>query len=389
MYRRRQGTSVVRGLRRAMNQVLEAVLALVKAVFRFVWSFVERFLGGGSNRLYFEKSGLSLVFEDRQESQSVLGEGAFSTVFVATAANSMAGEKYAVKKINLQSDEIERSFKMELRSYQLFKHKNIITIVDSMTVPASQASCRVGYILFPLAEMSLRDWLNRAVLGLEPGGDVGNKDEESRKWQFSQPDFLISTLTEFLGIAKAFDVMHTHEPEAFVHQDIKPENILIRDRKPLLCDFGSTRPANINIDSRQTALAVADEAAQFCTVSYRAPELFDPPRGCTLDTRTDVWGIGCLLFAWWFGYSPYESEFSDTNGSIRVVDCSHSRVLSKMPRKPTTFCNGNDIIVMNLVENILEHDFTKRCYTSDVIASVEDKLNNLYPRGGRNNDNQV
>ena len=94
-----------------------------------------------------------------------------------------------------------------------------------------------------------------------------------------------------------------------------------------------------------------------------------------------MWGIGCLLFAWWFGYSPSESTFSDIDGSIKVVDCSHSRVLSRMPRKPATFCTGNDIIVMNLVENILEHDFTKRCYTSDVIMMVEEKVRNLFPRG--------
>ena len=25
--------------------------------------------------------------------------------------------------------------------------------------------------------------------------------------------------------------------------------------------------------------------------------------------RTDVWSLGCLLFAWWFGHSPFECEF--------------------------------------------------------------------------------
>jgi hypothetical protein len=33
------------------------------------------------------------------------------------------------------------------------------------------------------------------------------------------------------------------------------------------------------------ALRVADEAAQYCTASYRPPELYDPPRGTTLDSR--------------------------------------------------------------------------------------------------------
>ena len=48
--------------------------------------------------------------------------------------------------------------------------------------------------------------------------------------------------------------------------DIKPENILIADDgKPLLTDFGSTRLANISVDSRAQALQVADMAAQHST----------------------------------------------------------------------------------------------------------------------------
>ena len=43
---------------------------------------------------------------------------------------------------------------------------------------------------------------------------------------------------------------------------------------------------------------------------YRSPELFDPPLGLTLDARTDIWSAGCLLFAWWYGYSPFECEFN-------------------------------------------------------------------------------
>ena len=33
------------------------------------------------------------------------------------------------------------------------------------------------------------------------------------------------------------------------------------------------------------ALKLSDESAQFCTMSYRAPELFDPPTGIELDSR--------------------------------------------------------------------------------------------------------
>ena len=104
---------------------------------------------------------------------------------------------------------------------------------------------------------------------------------------------------------------------------------------------------------------MAEDAASHCTASYRAPELYDPPQGSTLDTRyyaeicvslsttfvncryigieivtlylfysynlhqscctrTDVWSLGCLLFAWWFGHSPFECEFHGDLVKVRI-----------------------------------------------------------------------
>ena len=369
-----------RKARKLMFTLLIQLCELITSFARCLKGYAEVILGTIKNRIYFESSGLSIVFDGNQDGKAVLGEGAFSTVFVGSAANSISSQKFAIKKMILQSEEFDGAFRQEIASLARFQHRNIITLVDSLTVPATQQTSKLGYLLFPLMEKgSLRDYLNRTVLALGTADEGRGSVVISRH---SSTAYLSHILTDFLGIAEAFNVLHTFEPAPYVHQDIKPENILIAENgSPMLCDFGSVRLANINVDSRARALQVADEAAQFCTVSYRAPELFDPPRGANLDTRTDVWGIGCLLFAWWFGYSPYESTFSDIDGSIKVVDCSHSRVLSRMPRKPATFCTGNDIIVMNLVENILEHDFTKRCYTSDVIMMVEEKVRNLFPRG--------
>lgn len=371
---------LARQTRKVMFSILVQFCELVTSLIRVLKGYIDLLLGKSKDQIYFDSSGLSIVFDGNQDGKAVLGEGAFSTVFVGSAANSISTQKFAVKKMILQSEEFEGAFRQEVASLARFQHRNIITLLDSMTVPASQQASKLGYLLFPLMERgSLRDYLNRTVLALGTAEEGRGSVAISRH---SSTAYLGRVLSDFLGIAEAFNLLHTFEPAPFVHQDVKPENILISENgTPLLCDFGSVRLANISVDSRARALQIADEAAQFCTVSYRAPELFDPPRGTQLDTRTDVWGIGCLLFAWWFGYSPYESTFSDTNGSIKVVDCSHSRVLSKMPRKPATFCTGNDIIVMNLVENILEHDFTKRCYTSDIIVAVEEKVRNLFHRG--------
>lgn len=113
-----------------------------------------------------------------------------------------------------------------------------------------------------------------------------------------------------------------------------------------------------------------DNAAEFTTITYRAPELFNPEVGNVIDSRyeytfqprtllctkvqilsliicmlfysvldielfcmycicgrTDVWSLGCLLFAWWYGYSPFESEFvrntivDKNNGKSQRYSC--------------------------------------------------------------------
>ena len=93
--------------------------------------------------------------------------------------------------------------------------------------------------------------------------------------------------------------------------------------------------------------------------------------------RTDVWGIGCLLFAWWFHYSPFECEFSP-NGQARVVECSYSRVLAKLPtpQRPSK----NDRIIIEMVEWILIHDMNKRPFCCDIITrlnSLENSSSNV------------
>jgi serine/threonine kinase 16 len=89
-------------------------------------------------------------------------------------------------------------------------------------------------------------------------------------------------------------------------------------RKPILMDLGSLAPSPIAITSRSLALAVQDTAAEHSTMPYRAPELFDVKTGSIIDTKVDIWSLGCTIYACLVGKSPFEARSEETGGSLSM-----------------------------------------------------------------------
>lgn len=100
-------------------------------------------------------------------------------------------------------------------------------------------------------------------------------------------------------------------------RDLKPTNVLLDENdKPVLMDLGSMNKARIEVKGSREAMSVQvrretsrpanrcsvceihlshfrsrsqDWAAQRCTISYRAPELFNVESHCIIDEKTDIW----------------------------------------------------------------------------------------------------
>lgn len=100
----------------------------------------------------------------------------------------------------------------------------------------------------------------------------------------------------------------------------KQGNIMIADdgKTPILMDLGSLAPSPTPITSRQLAIAVQDTAAEHSTMPYRAPELFDVKTGSVIDTRVDIWSLGCTLYACLVGKSPFEARSEELGGSLTI-----------------------------------------------------------------------
>ena len=86
----------------------------------------------------------------------------------------------------------------------------------------------------------------------------------------------------------------TRTATGVVHRDIKPENILLQDGQAIVADFGIARA----LDS-----AGAGESGGTGTPAYMSPE--QRHRGATVDGRTDVYALGCVLYEMLCGASAF------------------------------------------------------------------------------------
>ena len=97
-------------------------------------------------------------------------------------------------------------------------------------------------------------------------------------------------------------------------------NIMIDDTgsDPILMDLGSIASSPLPITSRSLAIQTQDTAAEHSTMPYRAPELFDVKTGTVVDTKVDIWSLGCTLYACLVGKSPFEARSDETGGSLSM-----------------------------------------------------------------------
>jgi serine/threonine kinase 16 len=128
---------------------------------------------------------------------------------------------------------------------------------------------------------------------------------------------------------------------------------------------------------------IVDDAAQHTTMPYRPPELFEGgvrAGDADLDYRkVDVWALGCTLFAILYGASPSEAEFRHAHGRLRVVECTHLKVIGPVPRPPSgsDAANWYNTNIQRLIEYILVQDRHKRPALTDVMERVEQLIVDL------------
>lgn len=121
----------------------------------------------------------------------------------------------------------------------------------------------------------------------------------------------IQALQIFLGVCEGVKALHEAKPEPLAHRDLKTANIIcLSDSfEPIIVDMGSATEARVQICGQQDAQRLQELAEERCAIVYRAPELFSVQIYCMIGERTDIWSLGCVLYAICFFKCPFDVFF--------------------------------------------------------------------------------
>jgi len=192
-----------------------------------------------------------------------LGRGAFGSVWKARAQD---GSFVAVKRMHWPFD--HRNTQKELaglKTIEQLDHPNILKVRE----------CWVNdgllYVASELADESFQDWLDQA----EGGAGIS-----------------LRCLIPYLhGVASGLDYLHAH---GVVHRDIKEGNILKRDTRAFISDFGLAR-----------LMTQLQERGTVCgTPAYMSPEVW----AGKLDNACDQYSLACTIVRLVAGHLPFHGE---------------------------------------------------------------------------------
>src|SRR5262249_35438609 len=129
-----------------------------------------------------------------------------------------------------------------------------------------------------------------------------------------------------IASAVAAALAYAHE-RGVIHRDIKPENILLEGDEAVVADFGIARAIDSAGGTKltETGMAVG-------TVAYMSPEQAAGER--ELDGRSDIYGLGCVLYEMLTGEPPYTGPTAQAVFAKRFTEPipSPSRVRATVPR---------------------------------------------------------
>jgi serine/threonine protein kinase/tetratricopeptide (TPR) repeat protein len=209
----------------------------------------------------------------------LIGEGGCGLVYMAEQEEPVR-RRVALKVIKLGMDTklVIARFEVERQALALMDHPNIAKVLDAGATETGRP-----YFVMELVK----------AIPITRYCDENNLNTVARLGLFAQ-------------VCQA--IQHAHQ-KGIIHRDIKPSNILVADHDgvpvPKIIDFGI---AKATTDQRLTDKTLFTAFEQFIgTPAYMSPEQAKLS-GLDIDTRSDIYSLGVLLYELLTGKTPFEAK---------------------------------------------------------------------------------
>ncbi|MFN0018561.1 MAG: tetratricopeptide repeat protein [Pirellulaceae bacterium] len=247
------------------------------------------------------QDGIGSVIAGKYRLVELIGQGGMGAVYLAQQTQPVK-RQVAVKLIKTGADSasVLARFDAERQALALMDHPHIARVYDGGTTPT-------GMPFF--------------VMELVRGVPITTYCDEHRL-------SVGGRLALFVSVCQA--VQHAHQ-KGIIHRDLKPGNVLVIevDGKPVpkVIDFGLAKAIEQNL----TEMSFEDVGLVVGTAAYMSPEQADPST-LDIDTRTDVYALGVMLYELLVGSLPIDTRQFKRGALLEIL----RMVREVEPPRPST-----------------------------------------------------